>query len=148
MTWRSRCVRVGGGGRCGEWRGAGANAAFPRFNNARPACADESRGERGGFCMGFVPASSRDRLTWTGNESRGINAGKSPHTRVVFCRKIARVCRNITYSPESRKRSLVTQTLTFHSRNLRRKRLGSTIGSASDSSSEGCEFDSCLGHAF
>ena len=72
MTWRSRCVRVGGGGRCGEWRGAGANAAFPRFNNARPACADESRGERGGFCMGFVPASSRDRLTWTGNESRGI----------------------------------------------------------------------------
>ena len=65
-------MRVGGGGRCGEWRGAGANAAFPRFNNARPACADESRGERGGFCMGFVPASSRDRLTWTGNESRGI----------------------------------------------------------------------------
>ena len=56
----------------------GANAAFPRFNNARPACADESRGERGGFCMGFVPASSRDRLTWTGNESRGIiNAEKS-----------------------------------------------------------------------
>jgi len=55
------------------------------------------RGERGGFCMGIVPASSRDRLTWTGNESRGIgNAGKSPHTRVVFCRKIAaRVCRNI-----------------------------------------------------
>ena len=28
--------------------------------------------KRGGFCMGFVPASTRDRLTWRGNESRGI----------------------------------------------------------------------------
>jgi len=76
-------VRVGGGGRCGEWREAGANAAFPRFNNARPACADESRGERGGFCMGFVPASSRDRLTWTGNESRGIGRPAAHQRRKI-----------------------------------------------------------------
>ena len=76
-------MRVGGGGRCGEWRGAGANAAFPRFNNARPACADESRGERGGFCMGFVPASSRDRLTWTGNESRGIGRPAAHQRRKI-----------------------------------------------------------------
>ena len=90
-------MRVGGGGRCGEWRGAGANAAFPRFNNARPACADESRGERGGFCMGFVPASSRDRLTWTGNESRGIGRPaarkrKNRHTRGLFFAEKSPAC--------------------------------------------------------
>ena len=110
------------------------------------------RGERGGFCMGIVPASSRDRLTWTGNESRGIagllrvNEKIATHAGDFFA--IARVCRNTACSPESAQRSLVTQTLTFHSWNLRRKRLGSTIGSASDSSSEGWGFKSLLGHVF
>jgi hypothetical protein len=109
------------------------------------------RGERRGFCMGFVPASSRDRLTWTGNESRGMRAGSArknqPHTRVLSVGQ-PRV-RDPLLAGEilGSDTCLLTRRPTVKRSNVDspNERLGSTIGSASDSSSEGCEFDSCLG---
>lgn len=137
-----------GGGRCGEWRRDGANAAFRYFHRA-PTRGREP-GRTRGFCMGFVPASGRDRLTWTGNESRGMRARHEKIPRTRGC---------CWFHPRVRNPKLAGEILDFDTCLHRRRptvkrsnvdspneRLGSTIGSASDSSSEGCGFDSCLGH--
>jgi hypothetical protein len=67
------------------------------------------RGERRGFCMGFVPASSRDRLTWTGNESRGMRGRHEKISRTRgCCRLVNRVCGTRNWPAKSSEMTLVS----------------------------------------
>jgi len=136
-----------GGGRCGEWRRGGANAAFPTFI-ARPP-ADEN-GANAGILYGLrsclksrSPDVDGKREPWDARSARK----NQPHTRVLFVSQ-PRV-RDPLLAGEilGSDTCLLTRRPTVKRSNVDspNERLGSTIGSASDSSSEGCEFDSCLG---
>ena len=66
-------------------------------------------GRTRGFCMGFVPASSRDRLTWTGNESRGMRGRHEKISRTRgCCRLVNRVCGTRNWPAKSSEMTLVS----------------------------------------
>ena len=136
-----------GGGRCGEWRRGGANAAFPTFI-ARPP-ADEN-GANAGILYGLrsclksrSPDVDGKREPWDARSARK----NQPHTRVLSVGQ-PRV-RDPLLAGEilGSDTCLLTRRPTVKRSDLDspNERLGSTIGSASDSSSEGWGFKSLLG---